>query len=61
MWQAATNTEGSTMPTAEEVAILLAYEFLRKGNYSAAAGPIQMPELVEMAPATARRKTAVAR
>ena len=42
------------MPTAEEVAILLAYEFLKKGNYSAAAGPVQMPELAEMAPATSR-------
>ena|SRR5437667_3461712 len=42
------------MPTAEEVAILLAYEFLKRGNYSAAAGPVQIPELAGVAPAAAR-------
>jgi hypothetical protein len=33
------------MPTAEEVAIGLACEFLRRGNYSASAGPVRLPEI----------------
>ncbi len=33
------------MPTAEEVATILAYEFLRKGNFSAATGPVEVPQL----------------
>ncbi len=42
------------MPTAREVAILLAYELLKRGNYSAAAGPVQMSELADVTPAAAR-------
>src|SRR5271156_2227852 len=45
------------MPTAEEVAIFLAYEFLKRGNYSAAAGPVQMSDLSEIAPAATRAET----
>lgn len=33
------------MPTAEEVATFLAYEFLRRGNYSASIGPVEVPAL----------------
>lgn len=33
------------MATAEEVATLLAYEFLRMGRYSASTGPIEIPAL----------------
>jgi hypothetical protein len=33
------------MPTEEEIAIGLVYEFLRRGNYSAAAGPVRLPEV----------------
>jgi hypothetical protein len=39
------------MPTAEEVAVALAYEFLRRGNYTASAGPVQLPETAGVAPA----------
>ena len=45
------------MPTAEEVAIGLAYEFLRRGNYSASAGPVQLPRLAGVAPAAARERS----
>jgi hypothetical protein len=31
------------MPSAEELATGLAYEFLRQGNYSASVGPIAVP------------------
>jgi hypothetical protein len=33
------------MPDAEQVATALAYEFLRKGNYSASSGPVEVPHL----------------
>jgi hypothetical protein len=33
------------MPTAEEVAFFLSYEFLKRGNYSAASGPVEVPAL----------------
>jgi hypothetical protein len=33
------------MPTADEVARLFAYEFLKQGNYTAATGPIEVPAL----------------
>jgi hypothetical protein len=36
------------MPTAEEVATALAYEFLRRGNYSASKGPVEVPELAQV-------------
>jgi len=39
------------MPTAEEVATFLAYELLRRGNYSASAGPVEVPALAEAMPA----------
>jgi hypothetical protein len=45
------------MPTAEEVAGMLAYEFLKRGNYAASAGPVQMPELAGVAPAAARHES----
>jgi hypothetical protein len=31
------------MPSAEQVATILGFEFLRQGNFSAAAGPVLMP------------------
>lgn len=37
------------MPTAEEIATVLAYEFLREGRYSASVGPIDVPALAEAA------------
>jgi hypothetical protein len=40
------------MPTAEEVATGLAYEFLKQGNYSASVGPIEVPALVQGAAAS---------
>jgi hypothetical protein len=33
------------MASAEEIATLLAYEFLRTGRYSASTGPVEMPSL----------------
>jgi hypothetical protein len=39
------------MPSAEEVAIFLAYEFLKRGNYSASAGPVEVPVLAQAVPA----------
>lgn len=41
------------MPTAEEVANFLAYEFLRNGNYSAAIGPVEIPRLAQLGAAAA--------
>ena len=37
------------MPSAEQVATALAYEFLKKGNYSAASGPVEVPRLLRVA------------
>jgi hypothetical protein len=42
------------MATAEEVANRLAYEFLRNGNYSAAAGPVEVPSLAQIGAAIVR-------
>jgi hypothetical protein len=39
------------MPSAEEVATSLAYEFLKQGNYSASVGPIEVPALAQAAAA----------
>jgi len=33
------------MATAEQVATVLAYEFLRRGNFSAASGPVEVLQL----------------
>ena len=41
------------MPTAEEVANILAYEFLRRGNFSAATGPMEVPHLAQLVVAAA--------
>jgi hypothetical protein len=57
MWQDARSGDGGIMPTAEEVASMLAYEFLKRGNYAASAGPVQMPELAGVAPAAARHES----
>jgi hypothetical protein len=57
MWQDARSGDGGIMPTAEEVASMLTYEFLKRGNYAASAGPVQMPELAEVAPASARQES----
>lgn len=35
------------MPTVEEIAATMAYEFLRSGNYSASIGPEEIPALIE--------------
>jgi hypothetical protein len=37
------------VPNAEQVATALAYEFLKKGNYSASSGPIEVPGLLQVA------------
>jgi hypothetical protein len=37
------------LPSAEQVATALAYEFLKKGNYSAASGPVEVPRLLRVA------------
>jgi hypothetical protein len=37
------------LPNAEQVATALAYEFLKKGNYSASSGPVEVPRLLEVA------------
>jgi hypothetical protein len=42
---------GQIMPTAEEVATFLAYEFLKRGNYTSSVGPIEVPELAAAAAA----------
>ena len=36
------------MPSAEQVANALAFEFLRRGNYSASSGPIEISSLFEI-------------
>jgi hypothetical protein len=36
---------GRDMDSAEQVAAFLAYQFLRQGNYTAAVGPIEVPDL----------------
>jgi hypothetical protein len=41
------------MATAEEVATVLAYEFLRHGNFSAATGPVEVPQLAQAVVAAA--------
>jgi hypothetical protein len=41
------------MPTAQEVANFLAYEFLRNGNYTASVGPVDVPDLAGAAAAAA--------
>jgi hypothetical protein len=42
------------MPTAEEVANFLAYEFLKNGNYTASVGPVDVPDLAGAAAAAAK-------
>jgi hypothetical protein len=37
------------MPSAEEVAAMLSYEFLKEGRYTAASGPEVIPQLAEAA------------
>jgi hypothetical protein len=44
------------MPTAEEVATFLAYEFLKRGNYSASAGPVEVAVLAQALPAAAEQE-----
>lgn len=41
------------MASAEQIADLLGYEFLRQGNFSASTGPIEAPELIGAASAGA--------
>jgi hypothetical protein len=41
------------MPTAEEVATFLAYEFLKHGNYTASVGPVDLHDLAGAAAAAA--------
>jgi hypothetical protein len=44
------------MPTAEEVATFLAYEFLKRGNYNASAGPVEVAVLAQAMPAAAEEE-----
>jgi hypothetical protein len=37
------------LPNAEQVATALSYEFLRRGNYSASSGPVEVPRLLQVA------------
>jgi hypothetical protein len=36
------------LPNAEQVATALSYEFLKRGNYSASSGPVEVPRLLQV-------------
>jgi hypothetical protein len=50
---------GAAMPTAEQVATFLAYEFLKEGRYSASVGPIEVPTLAEVVAAASEDEEVV--